>query len=78
MSRCKIELNRPGVLALLKSPEVAAACEQQAKEVAARLGNAYKTDVYQGRTRANASVYTDDPAEIANNLKNNTTLKALK
>lgn len=77
MSKVKVVLNSSGVRALLRSQAMADACEQQAKTEAAKLGSAYKTDVYQGRNRVNASVYTDDPDAIADNLKNNTMLKSV-
>ena len=76
-SKLKVVLNSAGVRALLRSPEIAAVCEQKAKAEAAKLGSAYKTDVYQGRNRVNVSVYTDDPDAIDDNLKHNTMLKSL-
>ena len=77
MAKVKIKLNSSGVRALLKSPEIASACEKVAKAEAANLGDAYKTDVYRGRNRVNVSIYTEDPEAIADNLKNNTLLKSM-
>lgn len=76
-SKVKIELNKQGVQALLKSAEITAACERVAKTEASRLGPSYKTDVYKGKNRVNVSVYTDDPAAMQDNLRNNTMLKTL-
>ena len=77
MSKVKIELNKQGVQALLKSAEITAVCEHVAKTEASRLGSAYKTNVFQGKTRVNVSVYTDDPAAVQDNLRNNTMLRTM-
>lgn len=77
MAKVIIKLNRAGVRALLKSQDIAAACEKVAKAEAAKLGDSYKTNVYQGGNRVNVSIYTEDPAAIADNLKNNALLKSM-
>lgn len=50
----KIELNSAGIQQLLKSAEIASACEQQAARMSAAAGVEYKADVYVGKTRVNA------------------------
>ena len=55
MADIKVKLNDEGVIALLKSSEVASACEKQAKRMTRATGVRYVADVYIGRTRVNAS-----------------------
>ena len=47
------------------------------KQVAARAGDGYATDVYQAGTRVIASVYTETEEAMKDNLENNTLLKAV-
>ena len=77
MSKLKVELNTAAISALLKSSEVADTCENEAKKIAKRLGDKFKTDRYIGRNRVNASVYTTDLDAIEDNLKHNTILKSM-
>ena len=58
MSSVKIELNGAGIRELLKSPEIAAACEKQAERMTRATGVPYVADVYVGRTRVNAGAQT--------------------
>lgn len=75
--KVKVVLNSRGVASLLKSDEISTICETLAGEQAARIGGAYKTSTRRGKNRVNASIYTDDPKAIRDNLKNNTVLKNL-
>lgn len=77
MSKVKIKLNSQGVRELLKSPEIASACEEQARAVAARAGSGYEVEQrnYPERTGFVVSAETDEARR--DNLKNNTLLKAL-
>ena len=72
-----IELNDAGVRELLKSPEIQAACLEQAQRIAGAAGGGYTADVRAGKTRAiaRASTATDEAAR--DNMKNNTLLKAM-
>lgn len=55
MGNIKVELNSAGVRELLKSPEIAAVCEAQAKRMTRATGVPYVSDVYVGRSRVNAA-----------------------
>lgn len=78
MADVKIVLNRSGVRELLRSPEMLQICEEHAGVVLDRCGDGYKTDGHTGKNRVNAMVYADTYQAKADNLKNNTILKALK
>ena len=73
----KFVLNRAGVRALLQSAEIQQACREQAEEIAGKAGEGYAVDTYVGQNRANASVYPETAAARADNLRNNTLLKAM-
>jgi len=73
----EIELNSAGIQEMLKSPEMQAMLLERASAVADRAGSGYATDVYVGRTRANASVFPYDDEALRDNMKNNTLLKAV-
>lgn len=73
--KVKVVLNKEGVRALLRSEEMMNICAKHAKEIATKSGDAYKVSEHRGVSRANASVYTNDPDVIRDNLENNTLLK---
>lgn len=73
----RVELNKGGVRALLKSGEIAGACESSANSLIQQLGDGYQVQTYQGLNRVNVSVYTEDAAVIRENYKSNTVEKAL-
>lgn len=77
MSKLKIELDSAGIQALLKSQEIVDVLQSQADNIRAQLGNQYQTSQHVGKTRANVSVYTEDPDAIQDNAANNTMLKAM-
>ncbi|MBR6206995.1 MAG: hypothetical protein IKQ73_07525 [Oscillospiraceae bacterium] len=77
MGKLTIKLNSAGVRALLKSPEMQAMLSERARQIADRAGSGYETDVFNGKTRANASVYAATASAASDNLKNNTLLKAV-
>ena len=77
-SNIRVELNSEGVLALLKSAEMAGVCESLANGIAGRAGDGYMVTTYTGKTRVNASVYAITEEARRDNLKNNTLLKAVK
>ena len=76
MSKLKIELDSAGIQALLKSQEIVDVLQSQADNIRAQLGNQYQTSQHVGKTRANVSVYTEDPDAIQDNAANNTMLQA--
>ena len=77
MSKLEIQLDSAGIQALLKSQEIVDVLQSQADNIRAQLGDQYKTSQHIGKTRANVSVYTEDPDAIRDNLQNNTLLKAM-
>lgn len=58
MAKVEIQLNRAGVRELLKSTEIADACEKQAARMTRATGVEYVADVYVGKTRVNAGART--------------------
>ena len=77
MSKVKIELNRAGIGALLKSEEVRNCVKGIADQKAAQCGTGYASDSYVAGTRVIASVYTETAEAAKDNLENNTLLKAV-
>lgn len=77
MSQAKLELDHDGIQQLLKSKEVEDVVHDKSREIAARLGSAYETDVKQMQTRVISSVFTTDKRAISDILENNTLLKAV-
>lgn len=77
MSKVKIELNRAGVRALLRSDEMAALLRKKADAAAARCGDGYEAGSYLMPTRAVARVGAVSAAARQQNLENNTILRAL-
>ena len=73
----RIELNRAGVRALLKSQEMEAGLQGLADGIRDRCGAGYGSDTKQMGTRVIASIYTDDDAARRDNSENNTILRAL-
>lgn len=78
MSNVKVVLNSAGVREMLQSKEMLAICEEHAQRAVSRLGPGYEVTSMVGRTRVNAEVRAVWPQAQADNLKNNTILKALK
>lgn len=74
----KIELNRAGVRALLKSSEMQGLLLDHAEAIAGRAGDGYAAESAVLGTRAVASAYTENPDAMRDNLKNNTLLKAVR
>lgn len=57
MADVKIELDHAGIVSLLKSSEIADACEKQARKMTLATGMKYEPDVYVGKSRVNAGGY---------------------
>lgn len=74
----KFELNRKGVGELLKSKEMQDVLTGYATGIKNRCGEGYEQDIHVGRNRANAMVKTTTYQARADNLRNNTILKAVK
>ena len=78
MSNIKIVLNTGNIQSLLLRGEgITGVCLAQAQAIAARAGTGYAVDTYQGKTRVNCSVQTDDISAYQDNLDNNTLLKSM-
>ncbi len=58
MADVRIELNSPGVAALLKGPEVTADIDRRVRAVAAAAGAGMEASTLVGATRARGSVIT--------------------
>ncbi len=59
MANVEIELNSSGIVSLLKSSEIASACEKEARKMTLATGMQYQADVYSGRNRVNAAGYEE-------------------
>lgn len=75
MSKVKIDLNRAGVRAFMRSPEMQAVLKNRADTVKDRCGDGYES--YVAPTRAVAVVETVSQKAYDDNSANNTLLKAV-
>ena len=78
MSNVKIVLNSAGVVALLKSNEVAAMLQTVGNEVVERAGDGYKATVATSGDRKKVFVRPATAKARRDNMDNNTLLKALR
>lgn len=78
MAKVTIKLNTAGISELLHSEEAMALCKEYADNALARLGDGYEVTTYNGKNRVNASVKAIWNQTKADNLKNNTILKAIR
>ncbi|HZK44372.1 MAG TPA: hypothetical protein VFC73_08855 [Syntrophomonadaceae bacterium] len=78
MSKLKFELNRAGVRQLMQSEEMQSVLKGKANSALNSLGEGYKSDLHVGKNRANAMVYADTYQAKADNLRNNSILKAVR
>ena len=78
MANTRIVLNSAGVRSLLKSSEMQGVLKDHADAIKNRCGDGYETDLFVGKTRANASVRTKTSKAVKENSKNNTLLKAVR
>ena len=74
----KVKLNKAGVRAMLRSPEMLAICEKHASDIARRCGEGYETTSFVGRNRVNAMVSASTYEAKRDNAENNTIIKAVK
>lgn len=74
MSKVRFELDRAGVRALMRSPEMQAVLKARADTVKDRCGDGY--EAYVAQTRAVAVVETATPQAADDNSAHNTLLKA--
>ncbi len=73
-----VKLNREGVRAMLKSEEMKEICAEHAQEIMERCGSGYEMDTYVGQNRVNAMVTASTYQAKADNMRNNTLLKAMR
>lgn len=78
MSKMQFKLNRKGVSELMKSAEMQEVLRDYATGIKNRCGDGYEQDMHVGKNRANAMVSATTYQAKADNLKNNTILKAVK
>ena len=74
MSKVRFELDRAGVRALMRSPEMQAVLKARADTVKDRCGDGH--EAYVAATRAVAVVETATPQAVDDNSAHNTLLKA--
>ena len=77
MSKIRVELSYEGIGSILRSEEMAACVKAEADKRAAGLGAGYAADIKHMGTRVISSVYTETAEAAADNLKNNSLLKAV-
>lgn len=78
MGKMKFKLNRKGVAELMKSAAMQEVLKEYATGIRNRCGDGYEQDLYVGKNRANAMVSASTYQAKADNLRNNTILKAVK
>jgi len=76
MNKVNFELNRAGVRELMKSSDMMDVVTEYARQIRSRAGDGYEVSQYVGKSRVNASVYTDTYKAKKDNLEHNTLLKA--
>ena len=74
----KVVLNRAGVRELLRSGEMMAICSDHASNIMGRCGSGYSMDTHTGPNRVNAMVKAETYQARADNMRNNTLLKAVR
>lgn len=78
MGNIQFKLNRKGVAELMKSEEMQEVLKGYATEITNKCGDGYRQDMYIGKNRANAMVSAATYQAIADNMRNNTILKAVR
>lgn len=76
MSKSRLKGNYNGIGQLLRLESVEAVVAEQAAGVLSRCGPGYELDIQQGAHRKVYSIGTATPEARADNLENNTLLKA--
>lgn len=77
MSSVKVVLNSSGVRELLKSDTIMAVCDEYADKALDKLGPGYSKNKYTGKNRVNVQVQADWAQAKAENLRDNTIIKAV-
>ncbi len=77
-NKVRIELNREGVRALLRSSEMMDVVTGIANSAQGRLGSDYEVTTHTGKNRVNASIEAATSKARRENMETNSILKALK
>lgn len=77
MAKVDIELNSAGIKALLKGAETEKMLSEKASQIARRAGSGYGSDTKQMSGRVIASAFAETQDARAENMDDNTLLKAL-
>jgi hypothetical protein len=73
----EFKLNSAGVRELLQSKEMMGICSSYANSALGRLGDGYEVTTFTGKTRVNAEVRAVSYKAKAENLRDNSILKAV-
>lgn len=76
-AKVKVELNYKGFNELRKSPEMQSVLAEHGQRILGTLPEGYEGNVRAHQKRAVFYIYADSPEAKADNLKNNTLLKAI-
>lgn len=76
--KIRIQLNSAGVREMLRSTQMQSIVSEHAEEIAKRCGDGYGVSAYRGKNRVNASVGAETAEAAAENMRNNTILKAVR
>lgn len=78
MAKVEIKLNSSGIRELLRSKEMLTICEEHAEKAVSKLGDGYTSSSMTGKNRVNAEIATESFKAMAQNMKHNSILKALR
>ena len=77
MSKVKVEINLPGINAMMKSPPIASALQNAGNAVARAAGEGFDARTHQASWVAIANVYADTKEAKKANRDDNVLLKAV-
>ena len=77
MSKVKVEINLPGINAMMKSGEMVAALQKAGQAVASAAGSGFSASTHQASFVAITNVYAETREAHRNNSDNNALLKAV-
>ena len=74
----RVELNRPGVQALLQGDAMQGIIGDHAEDKAREAGIGYNSEVHMGQKRCYANIFPDSKEAAADNYENNTLEKVIR
>lgn len=74
----RVELNRPGVQALLQGDAMQGIIGDHAEDKAREAGTGYRSEVHMGQRRCYANIFPDSKEAASDNFKNNTLEKVIR